>query len=33
MTAAPDLLRAIVAATERLNEVRREREPAAAVVQ
>ncbi len=31
MTAAPDLLRAIVAATERLNEVRREREPAAAV--
>ena len=31
MTAAPDLLRAIVAATERLIEVRREREPAAAL--
>ena len=31
MTAAPDLLLAIVAATERLIEVRREREPAAAV--
>ena len=31
MTAAPDLLGAIVAATERINEVRREREPAAAL--
>ena len=31
MTAAPDLLRAIVAATERLVEVRREREPVAAL--
>jgi indole-3-glycerol phosphate synthase len=31
MTAAPDLLRAIVAATERLVEVRREREPAVAL--
>ena len=31
MTSAPDLLRAIVAATERLVEVRREREPAVAL--
>jgi indole-3-glycerol phosphate synthase len=31
MSSAPDLLRAIVAATERITEVRREREPVAAV--